>query len=116
MTATATLPDAAEEYLTWLVVEKGRAPNTISGYRHDLAQYCEFLDERGRSLDDASAQDVIDLVHLLRTHGRAPRTIARATVAVRGLHKFMAVEELRGADPTSDVEMPQVPRGLPKAL
>jgi len=116
MTATATLPDAAEEYLTWLVVEKGRAPNTINGYRHDLTQYCEFLDERGRSLDDASAQDVIDLVHLLRTHGRAPRTIARATVAVRGLHKFMAVEELRDDDPTSDVEMPAVPRGLPKAL
>ena len=46
----------------------------------------------------------------------ARRTIARATVAVRGLHKFMSVEELRDDDPTSDVEMPGVPRGLPKAL
>ena len=113
---TATLPEAAEEYLTWLVVEKGRAPNTIAGYRHDLAQYCEFLEERGRTLDDATEHDVIDLVHSLRNHGRAARTVARATVAVRGLHKFMAIEDLRGDDPTSDVEMPQVPRGLPKAL
>jgi integrase/recombinase XerD len=112
----ALLPDAAEEYLTWLVVEKGRAPNTIVGYRHDLTQYCEFLGERGRTLADATASDVIDLVHALRDHGRAPRTVARATVAVRGLHKFMAVEELRDDDPTSDVEMPRVPRGLPKAL
>jgi integrase/recombinase XerD len=116
MTETAILPDAAEDYLTWLVVEKGRASNTIAGYRHDLVQYCEFLDERGRTLDDATQRDVIDLVHLLREHGRAPRTVARATVAVRGLHKFMAVEELRDDDPTSDVEMPAVPRGLPKAL
>jgi len=69
-----------------------------------------------RTLDDATEHDVIDLVHSLRNHGRAARTVARATVAVRGLHKFMAVEELRGDDPTSDVEMPQVPRGLPKAL
>ena len=113
---TATLPEAAEEYLTWLVVEKGRAPNTIAGYRHDLGQYCEFLDERGRTIDDATERDVIDLVHALRDLGRAPRTIARATVAVRGLHKFMSVEELRDDDPTSDVEMPGVPRGLPKAL
>ena len=111
-----TLPEAAEEYLTWLVVEKGRAPNTIAGYRHDLTQYCEFLRERGRTLDDATEGDVIDLVHALRDHGRAPRTVARATVAVRGLHKFMAIEELRDDDPTSDVEMPRVPRGLPKAL
>jgi integrase/recombinase XerD len=113
---TATLPDAAEEFLTWLVVEKGRAPNTIAGYRHDIARYCEFLGERGRSLEDATERDVIDLVHALRGSGRAPRSIARATVAVRGLHKFMAVEELRDDDPTSDVEMPRVPRGLPKAL
>ena len=41
---TAVLPDAAEEYLTWLVVEKGRAPNTIAGYRHDLTQLLPLLD------------------------------------------------------------------------
>jgi integrase/recombinase XerD len=113
---TDTLPEAAEEFLTWLVVEKGRAPNTISSYRHDLTRYCEFLDERGRTLDDATEGDVIDLVHSLRDRGQAPRSVARTTVAVRGLHKFMAVEELRDDDPTSDVEMPRVPRGLPKAL
>ena len=82
---TATLPDAAEEYLTWLVVEKGRALNTIAGYRHDLAQYCEFLDERGRSIDDATERDVIDLVHSL---GRAGKCVVISSHVLDEVERF----------------------------
>ena len=48
------------------------------------------------------------------TGGRRP-SVARALVAVRTLHRFLA-EEGRGADdPAADVEPPRVPAGLPEA-
>jgi integrase/recombinase XerD len=37
-------------------------------------------------------------------------------VAVRALHRFLAVEGDGAADPSVDVAMPTVPRGLPRAL
>ena len=37
-------------------------------------------------------------------------------MAVRGLHRFLVAEEVRADDPAAEIEMPRVPRGLPKAL
>ena len=92
--ARAALPLDAEEYLTWLAVEKGRATLTLQAYRKDLAAY---------------------IAHL-RAEGRAPATVARAMVAVRGMHRFRALEGRPGRDPGAAVEAPRVPAGLPKPL
>ena len=37
------LPRDAEEYLSWLEVERGRSPRTLAAYRRDLAAYQEGL-------------------------------------------------------------------------
>ena len=42
--------------------------------------------------------------------------MARATVAARSLHRYLAVEQVVEGDPGADVEAPRVPSGLPKAL
>lgn len=52
----------------------------------------------------------------LRRIGRAPASVARALVAVRSLHRFLAEEGSADDDPATSVEVPHVPRGLPKAL
>jgi integrase/recombinase XerD len=106
----------AEEYLTWLAVERGRATNTLAAYRRDLLAYQRFLKARGLVVSDAAGDDVINYVNTLRTRGLAPASVARMSVTVRGLYKFLLVEELADADPAADLEAPRVPRGLPKAL
>jgi integrase/recombinase XerD len=42
--------------------------------------------------------------------------VKRAVVAVRNLHRYLAVEGVVAADPGADVETPRTPAGLPKAL
>ncbi len=116
MTTTAVLPLAMEEYLTWLVTEKGRSVNTLSAYRRDLRGYWNWLQGRGVELAAATPADLEAYVGALRDDGRAPATVARAVVAVRSLHSFCAAEGLLPADPAADVEPPSVPRGLPKGL
>ncbi|MGH9075558.1 MAG: site-specific tyrosine recombinase [Acidimicrobiales bacterium] len=110
------LGDDAEEYLSWLAVEKGRAPNTLVAYRRDLAAYEAWL--AGRSLVPAQAGEeaVAGYVGSLRAGGRRPASVARAMAAVRGLHRFCLDEGRSDADPTTDVGTPPVPLGLPKAL
>jgi integrase/recombinase XerD len=111
-----TLPLEIEEYLTWLASERGRSPNTLAAYRRDLGAYWTWLRERGLDLAGVTAADIEAYVGSLRAAGRAPSTVARATVAVRSVHGFCAAEGLTEHDPAADVEPPGVPRGLPKAL
>ncbi|HKY15527.1 MAG TPA: tyrosine-type recombinase/integrase, partial [Microthrixaceae bacterium] len=105
-----------DAYLTWLVVERGRSPATIAAYRRDLRRYEAFLRARGLDARRATGDDVVDFVRSLEMAGLAPATVARATVAVRALYRFLTVEEDATVDPTAAVEMPSVPAGVPKAL
>jgi integrase/recombinase XerD len=103
-----------EEFLTWLAVERGRAPSTLSAYRRDLRRYANWLG--GRPLDEVGEAQVTEFVRCLGAEGRAPATVARATVSVRSLHRYLATEDVLPTDVTVDVEAPRVPAGLPKAL
>ncbi len=113
---TTELPLESTDFLTWLASEKGRSVNTLAAYRRDLAAYQAWLDEHGLDLATVQTGDIEAYVGALRDLGRAPASVARATVAVRSLHAFAAAEGLLDRDPAADVETPRVPRGLPKAL
>ena len=106
----------SEEFLSWLAVERGRAANTITAYRRDLASYEEFLQGRGLAVTDVTEPVVEDYVAFLRAAGRKPSSVARAMVSVRSLHRFCVDEGAATFDPTGDVGTPRVPQGLPKAL
>src|SRR5437763_2390131 len=114
--STMALPAAVEEYLSWLAVERGRSANTLAAYRRDLAAYVEFVHGRGAALGDVNEALVQDYLAFLRAADRAPASVARALVAVRSLHRFLVEEGYAGSDPASDVGVPRVPQGLPKAL
>lgn len=108
--------DTVGEFLTWLAVERGRAPSTLEAYRRDLARYASFLADRGVSVPAVEEADVVAFVGDLRDAGLAAGTVKRATVAVRSLHRYLAVEGVVDHDPGADVETPRTPAGLPKAL
>jgi integrase/recombinase XerD len=110
------LPLEVEEFLTWLRVERGRSANTVSAYRGDLRRYLGWLRERGRSLADVDESDVTAYVAHLRDGGLAPASVKRMVVSVRALHRFRVAEGEGEADPSADVAVPRVPRGVPKAL
>lgn len=48
----------AEEYLSWLAVEKGRAANTLVAYRRDLACYEAWLSARSSSVAEVGGGTV----------------------------------------------------------
>ena len=116
MTEPGVLPLAAEEFRTWLAVERGRATNTLSAYRRDLRAYHEWLVRRSVALTDVRSADISAYIAHLRKQQKAPSSVARATVAVRSLHHFLADEGMSATDAAAHIETPKVPAGLPKAL
>ncbi|HUZ09966.1 MAG TPA: tyrosine recombinase [Acidimicrobiales bacterium] len=115
MTATP-LTRGSEEYLSWLEVERGRSRLTITSYRRDLGQYESTLATAGLEPAAAAPEQVEGYLAHLRTSGRSPASVARATSVVRGLHRFLLDEGLAAADPTTDLTVGRVPLRLPKAL
>jgi len=112
----AGLSRAVEEYLTWLAVDQGRARNTVASYRRDLTAYAASLAARGRTVENATVDDVEEHLARCRRDGLGPASVARALAALRGVHRFLVEEGWTDADPTADVGSQKTPRRLPKAL
>ena len=110
------LPLEVEDLLMWLTAERGRAASTISAYRRDLGTYVGWLRAGGRTLGEVAEADLVDYIGALRDRGLAPASVARALVPVRSLHRFLHDEGRSASDPGAHLELPRVPRGLPKAL
>lgn len=115
MAAQAVLSRDAEEFLSYLAVERGRAPASISAYRRDIAAYERFLSDQGVSLAGVDVGLVESYVALLGS-SRRPTSTARALAAVRGLHRFCVDERGASLDPTEGVSTPKIPQAIPKAL
>ena len=110
------LPIEVEEFLSWMVAEKGRAPNTVAAYRRDLAAYCEWLAERGVGVLDVDHGQLVEFVGERRASGAATSSIARQLAAIRMLHRHLSIEGERRDDPAADLEGVRVPAGIPKPL
>ena len=114
---TAALSRNAEEYLSWLDVERGRSPRTLASYRRDLAGYQSFVETRasGAHIDEATADEVAAYIASLRRI-RSGATVARALSTLRGFHRFLVEEGAAPTDPTADIPGIGVAELLPKAL
>ena len=113
---------AVTDYLQHVGVERGLAANTLSAYRRDLSRYSNFLAAQGVDQPgNITRHHVTAFVQALSdgSDGGAVlgvRSAARTVVAVRGLHKFWALEGTTTADPASDVHPPMPGKRLPKAI
>jgi integrase/recombinase XerD len=112
----APLSIGAEEYLSWLTVERGRSSNTITSYRRDLVGWERWLDAAGIEPDAVRPEDLERYLELARSEGKSAATVTRSLASLRGLFRFLYDEGAIAADPTADLQSPRLARRLPKAL
>ncbi|MPY12300.1 site-specific tyrosine recombinase XerD [Arthrobacter bussei] len=110
------------DYLQHMSVERGLSVNTLAAYRRDLRRYAAFL--RTRDVGGATAVTRHDVSAFAQAvvsgddgfAALSPRSAARTIVAVRGLHRFWALEGITEGDPARDVHPPMAGQRLPKAI
>ena len=98
----------ADQYINYLLVEKGLAANTIESYSRDLACFFDFLSENG--IDDIRITDPTTILgHLiwLRKSGMEVRSRARHMVTLRGFYHFLVEEKETDHDPTRMIDIPK---------
>lgn len=114
--AAVPLPLEAEEFLAWMLAEKGRSANTLAAYRRDLRSYCAWLAAHGTAVLDVDSDTLVAFVGERKASDSAPSSVARQLAAIRMLHRYLAIEGHRPNDPTANLEGVKVPSGIPKPL
>jgi integrase/recombinase XerD len=106
-----------DQFLNYLLVEKGLSRATLESYSRDLSRYADFLEKNGKNHFSEEDTPII-LKHLitLRNEGLGARSRARHLVSVRGLYRFLAQEKILPLDPAKLVELPKTTMKLPDVL
>jgi integrase/recombinase XerD len=105
-----------ELFLDMLTAERGAGANTLAAYGRDLADFAAHLGKRGRSIAEASTEDVRAYLGSLAKRDFAPASTARRLSAIRQLYRFLYAEGHRRDDPAAIIEGPKRGRPLPKVL
>lgn len=114
MTTDLSNQQWVERYLQFLRIEKGVSPNTVDAYRYDLTLYTQHL--ANTALVQAQASHVSSFIRFMYDRGLKPRSAARAIAAVRGLHRFLILENATSTNPTATVDAPKWWKPLPNFL
>ena len=107
-----------EDFLHYLLVERGLADNTIASYRRDLKNYVRFLQEMYNITDPGHIErnHILQFLAKLKEEGKSSRTLARHIASLRSFHHFLLRDRITDHDPTEHIENPQVEQKLPKVL
>jgi len=110
------LDDEVERFLTHLRVERRLAARSLTLYRQALGELQGFAAADAVPLRQAQNLHLRRWTVRLRERGLAPRSIALALSAWRGLYGHWGREGLVKHNPVDGVRPPKAPKPLPKAL
>ncbi len=106
-----------DQYLNYLLIEKGLSKKTIESYSSDLTRYLKFLKTRKiRTISKADTPAILKHLISLRNAGLGARSRARHLVTIRGFYKFLIEEKVIDNDPTRVIDLPKSGLRLPDVL
>ncbi len=111
------LPSLVTDYLSFLRIERGSSPLTVSAYAADLKDYLLFLGKQERA--DAADVDRAVIVRYeadLVERGYATSTIDRHVSVLKGFHRFLVREGQARYNPADTLQLPKPPERLPDVL
>jgi integrase/recombinase XerD len=113
----ASLDIYVDQYINYLVFEKGLSEKTIESYSADLSKYLEFLKQK--KIKDITQTDTpLILKHMiaLRESGLGSKSCARHLITLRGFYKFLSQEKVLEFDPAKLIDLPKSGLKLPDVL
>ncbi len=114
--ASPALAEPLQQFVQHLRVERRLASRTLAMYSEALLRLQTFAQASAVSLPTAQPHHLRGWVAQLRTRGLAPRSIAIALAAWRGLYRWWGRQGLVQANPVEGIRPPKAAKPLPKAL
>ena len=98
----------ADQYLHYILVEKGLAPKTIAAYSRDIVRYLAFLKMRRiHRLEETDTRIILEYLVHLRDQGLGRNSRARHLVTIRGFYNFLVRENHLTRNHAKVVDLPK---------
>jgi len=111
------MKELIQQFLDYLSVERGLAPNTIQAYSRDLNNFAQYLEKSNvKSVDKVVHKDVTEFMWSRKEKGIAANSISRGLVAIRVFFRFLLREQKIKQDPTSVLDSPKLWKRIPDVL
>ncbi|OEG71826.1 hypothetical protein ATZ36_12520 [Candidatus Endomicrobiellum trichonymphae] len=107
---------ALNDFISYIIVEKGLSKNTILAYKADVLKFINFAEKKLISLENFEHNDITDFLWELKTKALKPRSIFRVIESLRQFYKFLNLEDLSENNPTLYLAAPRIPENLPNIL
>lgn len=117
--AVGSHPGMAQQvtrFSDYLVAERGLSANTVSTYAVQVRSFLAFLSERGKGAPGADAADVSAWLAHRRAEGMDPRTLGKATSAIRGYFRFLVLEGECASNPARLLDPQRLRQSMPRVL
>jgi len=106
-----------DDYFAFISVEKGLSTVTLEAYSTDLLEFMEFAEKNGiHSPADVKTAHVIKWLQKLKKNGISPVSATRKLSSLRGFFRYLVLEEIIPASPTSVINNPRTGKTLPTVL
>jgi integrase/recombinase XerD len=106
-----------DQYLHYLIIEKGLSKNTIEAYRHGLNRFFDHLRRKGiQEIGSVGKFDIRAFLLALKGKGLSTKTVVRDLSAIRTFFRFLIQEEILEANPVEEIESPKMAKTLPEIL
>jgi len=103
-----------DNFISWLTVEKGYSPHTVTSYHRDLD---EFLAHVGREVPIHAIDHIKVRAYLYAINKKNKATsVARKLSSLRSFFKFLHKNELLEHDPLQRIVAPRLPKNMPVFL
>ena len=99
-----------------MAAERGASNNTCQAYQRDIADFSEWMSQRGRSVEAATSDDIRGFLSALADRQLAASSSARKLSTLRQFFGFLQGDGHRSDNPTAIVDSPRQGRSLPQVL
>ncbi len=107
-----------EQWLDYLLAERGLSAHTAASYGHDLKNFLTYLAEIGEDKlpKELGEQDLFLYLAWLRGRGHAGRTLSRHLSSLRNFFAYVVEQGILTKNPATLLESPKLPTLLPDFL
>ena len=114
--ATAMQRPLSADFAEYLAAERGLSPTTVATYAAEARAFEAFLAMCGRSIEQADAADVEAYMTSRRVRDIDPRTLAKASSAIRSFYRFLVLENRVTTNPAGSMDPQRVTMRIPRYL
>lgn len=105
--------EAIDEFIRYLVAERGISKNTIITYKDDLNAFSKIINKE--EADELNNDDIYDFITNMSNEGKSSSTIIRRITTIRQFYKFLQKENII-INQSKNIELPKMNEHLPTVL